>query len=84
MLFLGAFIIRYRMELILAFPLVALIMASYFALAFRQDSPVQNPERLYRNVPLMAGVMTCTIIMIVLQFIDIPFLNYVFAPTISR
>ena len=84
MLFLGAFIMRYRMELILSFPLVALIMATYFALAFKQDSPVQNPEKLYRSVPLMAAVMTCTIMMIVLQFVDIPFLDYFFTPTISR
>jgi len=84
MLFLGAFIMRYRMELILAFPLVALIMATYFALAFKQDSPVQHPEILYRNVPLMAGVMTCTIMMIVLQFVDIPFLDYLFTPTVNK
>ena len=31
MLFLGAFIMRYRLELILAFPLVALVMAMYLS-----------------------------------------------------
>ncbi len=35
MLFLGAFIIRYRMELIIGFPLVALTMAIYLKLAFK-------------------------------------------------
>ena len=34
MLFFGAFVIRYRIELLLAFPLVALVMAIYFKLAF--------------------------------------------------
>src|SRR5207342_2099057 len=38
MLFLGAFIMRYRLELILSFPLVALVMAIYFAIAFKKDS----------------------------------------------
>ena len=84
MLFLGAFIMRYRMELILSFPLVALIMATYFALAFKQDSPVQHPEKLYRSAPLMAAIITCTVLMIGLQFVDIPFLEYFFTPTISR
>ena len=44
MLFLGAFIMRYRLELILAFPLVAAVMAIYLALAFKKHSAAQNPE----------------------------------------
>ncbi len=35
MLFFGAFVIRYRIELLLGFPLVALVMAIYFKLAFK-------------------------------------------------
>jgi len=53
MLFFGAFIIRYRIELILGFPLVALVMAIYFRLAFKPESSVQNPEKLYREPALM-------------------------------
>ena len=49
MLFFGAFIVRYRLELILSFPLVAVFMAMYLHLAFRPDSPVENPEKLYRE-----------------------------------
>src|SRR3984885_1067220 len=54
MLFLGAFIIRYRIELILGFPLVALVMAIYLRLSFQKNSAVQNPEKLYREPLLMA------------------------------
>ena len=43
MLFLGAFVMRYRLELILAFPLVALVMAMYLDLSFKEDSAVQRP-----------------------------------------
>ena len=46
MLFLGAFIMRYRFELILAFPFVALVMAVYLGLAFKSESAVVNPEKL--------------------------------------
>jgi hypothetical protein len=49
MLFFGAFIVRYRLELILSFPLVAVIMAMYLHLSFRADWPVENPEKLYRE-----------------------------------
>jgi len=36
MLFFGAFVIRYPIELLLGFPLVALVMAIYFKLAFKR------------------------------------------------
>ena len=49
MLFFGAFIVRYRLELILSFPLVALFMALYLHLSFRTNSPVEHPEKLYRE-----------------------------------
>ena len=46
MLMFGLFIARYRLELIFSFPLVALMMATYFDLAFKPHSAVQNPEKL--------------------------------------
>lgn len=72
MLFFGAFVQRYRIELILSFPLVALIMAIYFRLAFQSASPVENPEKLYRERGLMAAVLTCSVLMVVLLFVNIP------------
>ena len=56
MLFFGAFMIRYRIELVLVFPLVALLMAIYFNLAFKHNSAVQNPEKLYRGAEIDAVV----------------------------
>ncbi len=81
MLFLGAFVMRYRLEVVLAFPLVALVMAIYLLLAFRKDSAVQRPEGLYREPLLMAGVVTCALAIGVLLFVDIPALHAVFGPT---
>jgi hypothetical protein len=86
MLFLGAFVMRYRLELILAFPLVALVMAMYLDLSFKEDSAVQRPEGLYREPKLMAAVIACTLVMAVLMLMDIPILQDIFnpsAPTIS-
>ena len=74
MLFFGAFVIRYRLELILTFPLVALIMAMYFNLAFEPSSPVEHPEHLYKQRGLMTAVVVCTIAMVLLLFVDIPLL----------
>ena len=56
MLFFGAFIMRYRLELILSFPLVSLVMAVYLSLAYKDDSAVQRPEGLYAEPALMTSV----------------------------
>ena len=74
MLFFGAFVQRYRIELILSFPLVALIMAIYFKLAFQSSSPVEHPEKLYKERGLMAAVIGCSALMVLLLFVNIPVL----------
>jgi hypothetical protein len=81
MLFLGAFIMRYRLELIIAFPFVAAVMAIYLALAFKKHSAAQRPEALYREPILMAAVLACTLVMGVLMLVDIPAMQPLFAPT---
>ena len=78
MLFFGAFIMRYRMEMIFAFPFIALLMAVYFNLAFSQDSPVQNPEKLYREPRVMALLGICCTVLILTSFVQIPWLAQVF------
>ena len=55
-MFFGAFIMRYRFELILSLPFVSLVRAIYFYLAFEHESAVQNPEKLYREPPLFCQV----------------------------
>jgi decaprenyl-phosphate phosphoribosyltransferase len=81
MLFFGAFIARYRLELILSFPLVALVMAVYFWLAFREKSPVQHPELLYREPKVVVPVALCAAVMAALLFVDLPALHKMFVPT---
>lgn len=80
MLMLGAFIIRYRLECILAFPLVALLMAVYLSLAFKPDSAVQRPEGLYREPALLLSATAAAVVLAVFLFVDVPFLYRWFAP----
>ena len=82
MLFLGAFIIRYRLELILGFPLVAFTMAIYLNIAFKPQSAVQNPEKLYREPLLMASFTATALVMGLLLFIRMPRLENFFNPTL--
>jgi 4-hydroxybenzoate polyprenyltransferase len=78
MLFFGAFLMRYRIELILTFPVVAWLMAVYFSLSFRHESAVQNPESLYREPVLMVPLCICIALMVLLLFVGAPWLGSIF------
>ena len=82
MLFFGAFIMRYRLELILAVPLIALVMALYLDMSFKPNSAVQRPEGLYRERGLVSSVVACSALILILFLVDIPWVRAVFAPTI--
>ena len=72
MLFFGAFVMRYRLELILSFPLIAFIMAMYLNLAFKEDGSAQAPEKLWREKPLMLTSFACLILMVFLMNYSLP------------
>jgi 4-hydroxybenzoate polyprenyltransferase len=73
-LFLGVFIIRYHLELILSFPLIAGFVCYYLAIAHKDDSAAQNPERLYRERGLMLYLVACVAAFVGLMFLRIPVL----------
>ena len=81
MLFFGAFIMRYRLELILSFPMIALLMAIYFNLSFQYESAAQNPEKLYREPMLMVALAVCVAILVVFSFVNLPWLTRLFPKT---
>ena len=82
MLFFGAFIIRYRVELILSFPLVAFIMALYLNLAFKEDGSAQAPEKLWREIPLMLASFVCLALMVFLMNVPLPSFVSFFQPSL--
>src|SRR5688572_11191089 len=81
MLFFGAFCMRYRLELILAFPAIALVMAVYLSVAMKDNSAAQNPERLYREPALMASVIGAAVVIVALLSVDLPVMQRIFVPT---
>lgn len=72
MLFFGAFVMRYRLELILSFPLIAFIMAMYLNLAFKEDGVAQAPEKLWKEIPLMIASFLCLVLMVFLMNYPLP------------
>jgi decaprenyl-phosphate phosphoribosyltransferase len=82
-LFLGVFIVRYHLELILSFPLIAGFVCYYLSLAFEQDSVAQSPERLYKEQGLMVFMFLCILVFLGLMFVNIPVLYELFHVTQS-
>jgi 4-hydroxybenzoate polyprenyltransferase len=78
MLFFGVFVMRYRLELILSFPLIAFIMAMYLNLAFKEDGSAQAPEKLWKETPLMLASFICLSLMALLMNVSLPMFTSLF------
>ena len=72
---------RYRLELILAFPAIALVMAIYLHVALKDNSAAQHPEKLYREPALMGSVVLASLLVVVLLSVDLPIMQRIFTPT---
>lgn len=77
-LFAGVFVVRYHLELLLGIPFGAGLLAYYMKLGLKDDSPVQNPERLYRERGFMLYVLASVVVFVLLMFIEIPALYSAF------
>ena len=51
--FLGIFLIKYRIEYLLLFPLISLLFTYYLHLGLKKSSITQTPEKLFKNVNLV-------------------------------
>jgi len=78
----GIFIIRYRIELVLATPLVAACMAYYLHIGFRPHSAAQHPENLFSERKLVFMVLLTFLICAFLLFYDLAPLRHFFTPRI--
>ena len=78
MLFFGAFLMRYRMELVLTFPFAAWTMTTYFFLSFGEQSAVRRPEELHQEKWLMLAVIVTTVVFAATLTVDIPQLRQFF------
>ncbi len=72
----GVFLIKYRIELLLSFPFLAGLFAWYFYIGMKPNSPVQHPERLYKETLFIAYVILVSALVSLLFVIDLPFLSW--------
>lgn len=75
-LFLGVFLVKYRVELILSFPFVAGMFSWYFAIAQEKDSVVQHPEHLYKKKGFLMYIIFLCAVFIALFAFDIPGIHW--------
>ena len=71
----GIFLVKYRIEYVLAFPFIIMLFAHYLKLSLRSGSVAQKPEKLFREKSLM-GISSATVLALaVLSFVDLPVLH---------
>jgi len=75
-LLLGVFLVKYRVELLLLLPFLAVHFGWYLHLAFLPDSPTQFPERLYQRRGFALFSLLVGIVFVVLLMVDLPALHW--------
>ncbi|MDX1952229.1 MAG: UbiA family prenyltransferase [Verrucomicrobiota bacterium] len=83
-LFLGVFLIKYRIELLLSFPLIAGLFTWYLRMGMDEDSPAQHPEKLLSQRAFMLYVLCLTLTFVALFVFDIPILHKLLRNTFSE
>ncbi len=74
-LFLGVFLIKHRIELLVSFPFVAILFAWYLHIGMKANSAAQAPESLYKEKKFMVYIAFVTLLMAGLLFLDLPWLH---------
>lgn len=74
--FMGIFLIKDRIELLVSFPFFALLFSWYLRIGLLNDSPVQGSEKLYTRKWFMLYLFLFTILLCVLMFVDIHWLRW--------
>ncbi|MGK9201239.1 UbiA family prenyltransferase [Sinorhizobium meliloti] len=72
--FIAAFLVKYRLEYIVAMPFIAVLFSSYLWLALLRNSIAQRPERMFRSKRLVASLCLAVFALFVTSFVDMPFL----------
>lgn len=74
--FLGIFLIKYRIEFVLLFPLLSLLFVEYFRMSMGDGSTAYAPEKLYKEGRLMAILAVTLVMTLVLLWVKLPFLDF--------
>jgi decaprenyl-phosphate phosphoribosyltransferase len=62
----GVFLVKYKIELILLAPFIALLYAWYFSIGLKPDSAAQHPENMLQEKSFLAYVIFLSVLTVVL------------------
>jgi len=68
----GIFLLKYRIEYLIAMPVMFLLFCYYLYIAHKPDSAAQKPEKLFKEKNLMILVAVLIVLFAILTFVDIP------------
>lgn len=71
-LLIGFFMVKYRIEYLVACPLIIAMFAHYLSLSLRSGSVAQKPEKLFREKRLMAISALTVVAVVALSFVNLP------------
>ena len=74
-LFLGVFLIKYRVQYILLFPFLAAYFSWYFSIGMKEESVAQHPEQLYKETKFILFTGLLVVGLIFLTVVDLPLLK---------
>jgi len=72
---LGVFLIKYRVEFIIAVPFVSILFVWYLHLGMQSESIAQTPEKMYKQKLFIGYVTFLSTLLVLLAIVDIPSLN---------
>ena len=73
--FLGVFLVKYKIEFLLTLPLFAILFVWYLYIGMQANSVSQAPEKLYKQKKFVTFVGVLGAFAIAMLFIDLPWLN---------
>lgn len=76
----AVFLVKYRVEYVVALPFIVAVFTVYLALALQRDSVAQRPEKLFREKLLMAASAAAVVILGIVSFVDLPFVEWISEP----
>ncbi len=74
--FLGVFLVKNRIELLLSLPFFALLFTWYLYIGMKTNSVTQNPEKLFQEKRFITYVILLITLVTVLLFFDLPWLDW--------
>src|SRR6266849_1617480 len=78
--FTAIFLIKYRIEFLLLFPLIATLFTWYVAIGLKRDSAAQAPEKLHREFAFLCFAAFTFVVAASLFFVDLPCLRALMEP----